>query len=81
MNKKPVYKKVILKISGEALMGSQEHGIDAEMCASLALQIKEIRSKERRVPGYFTSIAAPNTPALSPKSGLTIRVSSLGLSK
>ena len=44
MNRKPVYKKIILKISGEALMGNQEHGIDAEMCASIALQIKEIRS-------------------------------------
>ena len=42
MNKKPVYKRVLLKISGEALLGSQEHGIDAEICASLALQIKEV---------------------------------------
>ena len=25
------------------MMGSQEHGIDAEMCASLAVQIKEVR--------------------------------------
>jgi len=34
---------VLLKLSGEAMMGSQEHGIDAEMCASLARQIKEVR--------------------------------------
>jgi len=41
--KKPIYKKVVLKLSGEALMGSQDHGIDAELCASLATQIKEVR--------------------------------------
>lgn len=42
MNKKPVYKRVLLKLSGEALLGSQEHGIDAETCASFARQIKEV---------------------------------------
>ncbi len=41
-NKKPVYKCVLLKLSGEALLGKQEHGIDAEICASFASQIKEI---------------------------------------
>lgn len=38
----PVYKSVLLKLSGEAMMGKFEHGIDAEMCASLAGQIKEV---------------------------------------
>jgi uridylate kinase len=33
---------VLLKLSGEALQGRQAHGIDAEMCASLAAQIKEV---------------------------------------
>lgn len=42
MNKKPVYKRVLLKISGEALLGRVAHGIDAEMCASLADEIKQI---------------------------------------
>ncbi len=42
MNKKPVYKRVLLKLSGEALLGRLNHGIDAEMCASLADQIKEV---------------------------------------
>jgi len=41
---KPVYSRVLLKLSGEALLGAQDHGIDAEMCASLAEQIKEVRS-------------------------------------
>jgi uridylate kinase len=42
MGKQPVYKRVLLKISGEALLGRVSHGIDAEMCASLAEEIKEI---------------------------------------
>lgn len=41
--KKSIYKRVLLKLSGEAMQGSQSHGIDAEMCASLAHQIKEVR--------------------------------------
>ncbi len=42
MNKTPVYKRVLLKLSGEALLGRLLHGIDAEMCASLASEIKEV---------------------------------------
>ena len=42
MNKAPVYKRVLLKLSGEALLGRLQHGIDVEMCASLANQIKEV---------------------------------------
>lgn len=45
MNKRqaPVYKRILLKLSGEALLGRKEHGIDAETCASFAAQIKEVR--------------------------------------
>ncbi len=42
MNKSPVYKRVLLKLSGEALLGRMPHGIDSEMCASLAQEIKEV---------------------------------------
>jgi len=42
LNKKPVYKRILLKLSGEAMQGKQGHGIDAEVCASIALQIKEV---------------------------------------
>jgi uridylate kinase len=42
LNKTPVYKRILLKLSGEAMQGKKGHGIDAEVCASLALQIKEI---------------------------------------
>lgn len=42
MKNKPVYKRVVLKLSGEALQGRQSHGIDAEILISLAAQIVEI---------------------------------------
>lgn len=38
----PVYKKILLKLSGEALMGEQEFGISSEVITSYARQIKEI---------------------------------------
>jgi uridylate kinase len=40
---KPIYKRIILKMSGEALQGSQPHGIDQDTLISIADQIKEIR--------------------------------------
>ena len=40
--KKPIYKRILLKLSGEALLGKLQHGIDAEMCASLAQEIKAV---------------------------------------
>jgi uridylate kinase len=40
MNSK--YKRVLLKLSGESLMGEQKHGIDPDHLNSYALQIKEI---------------------------------------
>lgn len=38
----PVYKRVLLKLSGEALMGDQEFGISSDVITSYAKQIKEI---------------------------------------
>lgn len=40
--KKAVYKRIVLKLSGEALEGSQEFGIDPEIVKSIARQIKEV---------------------------------------
>ena len=39
---KPVFKKVVLKISGEALQGRLGHGIDSAVVTSMAKQIKEV---------------------------------------
>jgi uridylate kinase len=40
---KPVYKRIVLKLSGEALQGKKSHGIDHSVLVSIAHQIKEIR--------------------------------------
>ena len=40
---KPVFKRVVLKLSGEALQGRLGYGIDYDACASIARQIKEVR--------------------------------------
>ncbi|MGL6115473.1 UMP kinase [Cetobacterium sp. SF1] len=39
---KSVYNRILLKLSGEALMGEQEFGISSEVITSYAKQIKEI---------------------------------------
>jgi uridylate kinase len=39
---KPKYKRVILKISGEALAGNQSFGIKEEMVQAVARQVKEV---------------------------------------
>ena len=38
----PFYKKILFKLSGEALMGDQEFGISSDVITSYAKQIKEI---------------------------------------
>jgi uridylate kinase len=43
MSPKPVYKRIVIKLSGEALQGAQSHGIDQRVLLSIARQIKEIR--------------------------------------
>lgn len=39
----PVYKRIVLKLSGEALQGKRPHGIDQPVLVSISHQIKEIR--------------------------------------
>jgi len=39
---KPIYKRVLLKLSGEALMGSQDSGIDPDILNRVAAEIKQI---------------------------------------
>lgn len=42
---RPAFKRVLLKISGEALMGSSEYGIDPETLESVAASIKTVYDK------------------------------------
>ncbi len=39
---KPAYKRILLKVSGEALMGEKNYGIDTKVAHSLALDIKAV---------------------------------------
>ncbi|HIC80642.1 MAG TPA: UMP kinase, partial [Kiloniellaceae bacterium] len=40
----PRYKRVLLKISGEALMGDREYGLDKDMVAQIAPDVGEVRA-------------------------------------
>lgn len=39
----PRYKRILLKLSGEALMGEQNYGIDVNVAEAVAREIKEVR--------------------------------------
>ena len=40
---KPVFKRILLKLSGEALMGNQNYGIDTEVAQKVAREIKTVQ--------------------------------------
>jgi uridylate kinase len=42
LSRKPVYKRIVLKLSGEALQGKSGYGIDVMAARSIASQIKQI---------------------------------------
>lgn len=42
MAKTPIYKRILLKLSGEALMGNYEYGIDPAVINSIATDVKEL---------------------------------------
>lgn len=42
--RRPAYKRVLLKLSGEALMGRLEYGVDPEMLARIAREIRDINA-------------------------------------
>src|SRR3989338_5786738 len=41
--KKPVYKRILLKLTGESLQGRKGNGIDLRVARSVARQIKEVK--------------------------------------
>jgi len=43
-NEKPVYGRILLKLSGEALMGAEPYGIDAAVLREIAEQISEVHN-------------------------------------
>ncbi len=40
--RKPVYKRILLKLSGESLLGKHSYGIDLERALAIAQEIKEV---------------------------------------
>ena len=55
-NAKPVYKRILLKLSGEALQGSEGFGIDASILDRMAQEIKELVELGIRV-GVVVAVA------------------------
>jgi uridylate kinase len=41
---RPEYKRILLKLSGEALMGEQNYGIDVDVAKAVAGEIKEVQA-------------------------------------
>jgi len=44
-NKAPCYSRILLKISGEALMGKNSYGIDSDILKTIAEEIKDVHEK------------------------------------
>jgi uridylate kinase len=42
MNQNPQYKRVLLKISGEALMGNRDYGLDTETVQAIAADVRDV---------------------------------------
>ena len=42
MSQKPSYKRILLKLSGEALAGQQGYGIDPDILTAIAREIREV---------------------------------------
>ncbi|TMF52257.1 MAG: UMP kinase, partial [Chloroflexi bacterium] len=42
VNGSPKYNRVLLKLSGEALGGSRDYGIDLEVVETIAAQVKRV---------------------------------------
>jgi uridylate kinase len=49
MSTKPVYRRILLKLSGEALMGDEGFGIDPKILDRMAQEIKELVEKDIQV--------------------------------
>jgi len=40
---KPAYQRILLKLSGEALLGDEDYGIDPAIIGRIANEIREVR--------------------------------------
>ena len=44
MSEKPIYKRILLKLSGEALMGEQGYGIDPATITRIAQEVNDVHT-------------------------------------
>ena len=56
------FKRILLKLSGESLMGEQKYGIDEKRLGEYAQQIKEIHDMRRRL---WTWVSRSSSPCVS----------------
>ena len=42
------YRRILLKLSGEALLGDRQYGVDPAFCAFIARQVAEVQRARRR---------------------------------
>ena len=42
MSQQPVYKRVLLKVSGEALMGRRDYGLDTDTVIAIAADVGDV---------------------------------------
>jgi uridylate kinase len=62
---KPAYRRILLKLSGEALMGKQEYGIDPGVLSGLSAEIRQVAGLGVQVAlvlGGGTSSGDPDQP-------------------
>ena len=48
-NSEPVHKRILLKLSGEALMGQLDYGVDPEVIRRIAAEIAEVRDMDVQI--------------------------------
>ena len=56
------YKRILLKLSGEALMGNKQFGIDNQRLVQYAKEVKEIAELGVEIGQYHSSIASLASP-------------------
>ena len=84
---KPKYKRVLLKISGEAMAGDQKFGISDEMTYKVAGQIKEVADLGVEIAivvggglfGFIGMVVAGSYSDLKVWSGFALIVAGLNL--
>ena len=71
MAKGPIYRRILLKMSGEALMGSRAHGLDPDAIQRIACEVREIHGLPVEVAMEGGSLAVLDTvigPKLLPQA-------------